>query len=430
MLLISPAVALVALVIALLDFVVLRLIATRERDGQRLLLQDEGRLNGETAAGISGIEFVKATGGEDDLFSLFTGFHATMVNNRQSLGAVTQLLTTVPPFLRIISSASAIGIGAFAVLNGSLSVGGLVALQPLVAGLLLPFATFVQLVSSANLISATLSKIDDVLEQEPEVTGIRTSADGSGFDTTSGAVVPTKLAGQVEFRNVVFGYSRGAPPLLAGLSFRAQPGQRIAIVGTSGAGKSTVSRLLVGLERPWSGDVLIDGVPRDQIAPDTLAASLGFVEQKVVLLSGSTMDNLTLWDRSISRDRAVSAARDAAIDDVIASRPGGYHGVIEEDARNISGGQVQRLEIARALTLDPTILVLDEATSSLDAVTEVEIDNAIRRRGCTTIMVAHRLSTIRDADLILVLDQGRVVEHGTHDELIGNRGLYHSLVHA
>ncbi|MEI6622884.1 MAG: ATP-binding cassette domain-containing protein, partial [Actinomycetes bacterium] len=181
---------------------------------------------------------------------------------------------------------------------------------------------------------------------------------------------------------------------------------------------------------PWSGKVLIDGVPRDQIAADVLSSSLGFVEQQVVLFSGSTMDNLTLWDRSITRDRAVAAARDAAIDDVIASRPGGYDGLIEEEARNISGGQAQRLEIARALTFDPTILVLDEATSALDAATEVEIDNAIRRRGCTTVIVAHRLSTIRDADLILVLDQGRVVEHGTHDDLIANGGLYHTLVHA
>jgi ABC-type bacteriocin/lantibiotic exporter with double-glycine peptidase domain len=278
-------------------------------------------------------------------------------------------------------------------------------------------------------VAATVAKIDDVLDQEPEVAGIRTSAAPALPDAAPRAEqIVDKLAGEIEFRDVVFGYSRGAAPMLTGLSFRVRPGQRIAIVGTTGAGKSTVSRLLVGLERPWAGQVLLDGVPRDEIASDVLASSLGYVEQQAVLFSGSTMDNLTLWDRSITRDRAVAGARDAAIDDVIASRPGGYDSLIDEGSRNISGGQAQRLEIARALTIDPTVLVLDEATSALDAATEVEIDNAIRRRGCTTVIVAHRLSTIRDADLILVLDQGRVVEHGTHDQLVAGGGLYLRLV--
>lgn len=425
LLVVSPAVAMVALVIGLVDFLVLRLIHKHQELGERLTLQAQGRLLGEAVSGIAGIEFVKATGAEEDLFSRFTGYHATLINSRQELGALTQLLIAVPPLLRIVASASAIGIGAFAVLDGSLSLGALVALQPLLAGFLMPFATFVMLGGTTSYVSATVGKIDDVLDQEPEVVGVRTSL---ASDSGAPPMLAAKLVGDIEFRDVVFGYNRGATPVLAGLSFRVRPGQRIAIVGTTGAGKSTVSRLLVGLESPWSGEVLIDGVPRDQIAADVLTASLAFVEQQAVLFSGSTMDNLTLWDRSITRDRAVAGARDAAIDDVIASRPGGYDSLIDEGARNISGGQAQRLEIARALTIDPTILVLDEATSALDAATEVEIDNAIRRRGCTTVIVAHRLSTIRDADLILVLDQGSVVESGTHDQLIDNEGLYRTLV--
>jgi ABC-type bacteriocin/lantibiotic exporter with double-glycine peptidase domain len=232
----------------------------------------------------------------------------------------------------------------------------------------------------------------------------------------------------VEFRDVVFGYNPGGPPLLQGLSFTVEPGHRIAFVGTSGAGKSTVSRLLTGLERPWSGTILLDGVPRDEIPGAVLSSSLALVDQSILLFKGTVRDNLTLWDPSIQAGRATVAAQDAHIDDVIASRPEAYESAVDEGGRNFSGGQGQRLEIARALAMDPTILVLDEATSSLDALTEVRIDNELRRRGCTTLVIAHRLSTIRDADLILVLDKGAVVQSGTHDELLQMDGLYRTLV--
>ena len=247
-------------------------------------------------------------------------------------------------------------------------------------------------------------------------------------DPTEPTSAAAKLQGHVEFRDVVFGYNPGGPPLLKGLSFTVEPGHRIAFVGTSGAGKSTVSRLLTGLERPWSGTILLDGVPRDEIPGAVLSSSLALVDQSILLFKGTVRDNLTLWDPSIQAGRATVAAQDAHIDDVIASRPEAYESAVDEGGRNFSGGQGQRLEIARALALDPTILVLDEATSSLDALTEVRIDNELRRRGCTTLVIAHRLSTIRDADLILVLDKGAVVQSGTHDELLQMDGLYRTLV--
>lgn len=412
--------ALTALVIGLLNFMLLRLVSSREREGQELLLQEQGKLMGESASALANIEFIKSTGAEDESFNRYTAFQAKVINTRQSLQWLTTILSTVPSLLSLLASASVIAIGAFAVLNGSIGIGGLVALQILMAGFLAPFMTFVQLGSSINGIAATLVKVDDVLDQEPAVTGIRVVEPSAGVDG--------KLTGHIEFRSVTFGYSKGAPPLLTELSFSVAPGHRIAFVGTSGAGKSTISKLLSGLEQPWSGSILFDGVPREEIPETVINASLSLVDQSVILFPGTVMENLTLWDPSISVERAVAAARSATIHEVIAARPDGYDAFVMEGARNFSGGQAQRIEIARALAADPSILILDEATSALDASTEVAIDNAIRQRGCTTVVIAHRLSTIRDADLIVVLDKGVVVQSGIHDELMQEDGLYRSLV--
>ena len=417
---ISWLAALTALVIGMLNFLLLRLVLRRQREGQELMLQEQGKVMGEVASVLSNIEFIKSTGAEDEAFNRFTAFQAKVTNTRQSLLWLTTLLSTVPHFLSLLASAAVIAIGAFAVLNGTLDIGGLVALQILLAGFLTPLITFVQLGGSLNNVGASMVKIDDVLDQPPTIEGIRV------LDKEKGA--SRKLAGRIEFRNVTFGYSKGAPPLLSDLSFTVEPGHRIAFVGTSGAGKSTISKLLCGLEEPWSGEILFDGVPRAEVPEPVMNTSLSLVDQSVVLFPGTVAENLTLWDPSIPMERAIAGARSATIHEVIAARPDGYDAQVLEGARNFSGGQAQRIEIARALATDPSILVLDEATSALDAATEVIIDNAIRQRGCTTVVIAHRLSTIRDADLILVLDQGSVVESGTHDELMGHEGLYRSLV--
>jgi|694.fasta_scaffold47261_3 NHLM bacteriocin system ABC transporter peptidase/ATP-binding protein len=429
MLVLSPLAAAAALVIGVLNFAILRAMARRQTERQELLMQEEGKLSAVVASGLSAIEFVKATGAEQELFTRFGGQAARVVSVRQETAAANQVFATLPGFLNILASAAVLGIGGFQVLNGDLSLGGLVALQVLAAGFLAPFGLLVQVGNSLLQFRAVMPKIDDVLEQEPETDGLRSSVPAAtASDPNEPTPAAAKLQGRVEFRDVVFGYNPGGPPLLQGLSFTVEPGHRIAFVGTSGAGKSTVSRLLTGLERPWSGTILLDGVPRDEIPGAVLSSSLALVDQSILLFKGTVRDNLTLWDPSIQVGRATVAAQDAHIDDVIASRPEAYESAVDEGGRNFSGGQGQRLEIARALAMDPTILVLDEATSSLDALTEVRIDNELRRRGCTTLVIAHRLSTIRDADLILVLDKGAVVQSGTHDELLQMDGLYRTLV--
>jgi len=239
-----------------------------------------------------------------------------------------------------------------------------------------------------------------------------------------------RLTGRIELRNITFGYRPHHPPLIENFSLTIEPGQRVAVVGPTGSGKSTLIMLVSGMYAPWSGEILLDGVARSDVSRDLLTASIATVNQNPVLFAASVRDNLTMWNPAVTDARLVAAARDALIHDEIVSR-GGYETAVEEGGRNFSGGQRQRLEIGRALTGDPALLLVDEATSALDPVSEVRIDDALRRRGCTCLIVAHRLSTIRDSDLIVVLDRGREAQRGTHQELLADKsGLYHRLVHA
>ncbi len=236
------------------------------------------------------------------------------------------------------------------------------------------------------------------------------------------------LRGHVEFRGVTFGYSPVDPPLIADLSLTIRPGQRFALVGGSGSGKSTVARLLAGLYSPDAGEILIDGIPVSSIPREILANSVAFVDQDLPFFAGTVLTNLTLWDTSTPSQSLMSACEDAQIKTAIEALPEGFSSELIENAGNLSGGQRQRLEIARALAVNPSILILDEATSALDAETELAIDRAVRRRGCTCLIVAHRLSTVRDCDEIIVLDRGRVAERGTHEELIARAGIYSGLL--
>ena len=412
----------IGVAMAFANLIALRVISRLRVDGNRRYLQERGKMIGTATSGLLAIESIKAAGGENDFFARIAGYQGKVVGAHQNLGRLTQVLDRVPKLLGSLNSTLMLCLGAYLVIRGNLSVGMVIAFQSLMTSFTGPFADLVGLGSEIQTVQGDLNRLDDALaaKLDPEA---RDDTDAPRIE-----VLPGKLDGRLEFRNVTFGYSRAASPLLVDFDLTLAPGRRVAIVGGSGSGKSTVARLAAGLHQPWQGEILLDGKPRTAWPRSVLVSSVAHVDQDIVLFDGTVLENLTLWDPSLPDEAVIAAARDAGIHDEIASRPAGYLTRLEQGGANFSGGQRQRLEIARALALEPAILILDEATSALDPRTELEIDSNLRRRGVSCLIVAHRLSTIRDADEIVVLHEGRVAERGRHDELNAANGIYAALI--
>ncbi len=416
---------LVGVGIAVLNVAALRFVARKRVDGNQRLLQERGKLIGTSMVGLQMIETLKATGSETDFFSRWSGQHAKVVNAHQQLSSYTQFLLAVPPLLTTLNTVIILGLGALRVMDGYMTMGMLVAFQSLMASFLGPVEQLVGMGGTLQEVQGDMNRLDDVLRYkvDPQVSGEARHDHGDDAGTV-------KLSGQLELKNITFGYNRLADPLVEEFNLRVTPGSRVALVGSTGSGKSTLARIASQLADPWKGEVLLDGKPRAAIPRNVLTNSIAMVDQEIFLFDGTVRENLSLWDPTVPESDIVMAARDACIHDTVAARPGGYDSHVEEGGRNFSGGQRQRLEIARALAGNPTVLILDEATSALDPITEQEIDANLRRRGCTCLIVAHRLSTIRDCDEIIVLERGKVVQRGRHDELMKQTGPYSELISA
>ena len=413
------ALALLSVAIAALNLLALAAANRSRSDANATLLQAEGELLGTAVMGIRYIETLKAAGAERAFLQRWGSRLARVVNARQQLGFPTQLLVAAPRLLAMLNAAAILGFGSLRVIDGTLSLGALFAFYLLSEQFSAPFAEIVRFGSEFQEMDGSLKRIEDVYRYPATVPPLEVTEPRREI-----------LHGGLELRNIRFGYSPVAPPLVDGLSLHVAPGKQIAVVGSTGSGKSTVTKLVSGLYEPWAGAVLYDGKLRAAYDRRAFAAAVAMVDQEIALFAGTVRANITLFDPTIDDAAIERAARDACIHDEIMARSGGYDAIVEEEGRNFSGGQRQRLEIARALVRDPALIILDEATSALDPITEAQVAENLRRRGCSCVIVAHRLSTIRDSDEILVLERGAIVERGTHDSLVSLGGRYKELVTA
>ncbi|MBD1858035.1 MULTISPECIES: NHLP family bacteriocin export ABC transporter peptidase/permease/ATPase subunit [Leptolyngbya] len=407
---------LIGIVFVLVNLLLLQWVGRQRADANVRLMQEQGKVGGVAIAGLQSMETLKASGLESDFFTRWAGYYAKAMNVRQEMGSLNLKLGTLPGFLSGLSSMLLLAIGGLRVMDGALSIGMLVAFQSLMQQFMQPVNQLMSLGGDLQELEGNLNRLDDVLSNPTETI----------TESSSNLPAQPKLQGYLELRNLIFGYNRTAAPLIENFNLSLHPGQRVALVGGSGSGKSTIAKLVAGLYQPWSGEIYFDG--QANLPRAIFSNSVAMVEQDILLFAGSVRDNLTLWDSTIPDRNLVQACRDAAIHDVILSLPGGYSADLLEGATNLSGGQRQRLEIARALVNNPSIVIMDEATSALDTETEKIIDYNLRLRGCTCLIVAHRLSTIRDCDEIIVFERGKVVQRGTHEELQQVEGTYLNLI--
>jgi len=424
MFLYSPALSLIGLVMAAVNLLLLWWVS-RTQVQENIRQQDaQVRQTAVAFQGISLIENIKATGSEDEFFVRWAGSQAKATNAEQTVGKLTTQVGVLPSVITIVNTVLVFTAGSALIFAGDLTVGGLVAFQGLLVQFMSPLGSLVTSGDQFQSARAQLTQIEDVTmyPADPLAPALISPSDNSV------AVDRPRLSGKVELRDITFGYNPSAAPLLTNFNLVVEPGQRVAIVGASGSGKSTVGNLIVGLLAPWSGEVLLDDQPRDSWPRVLVVNSLAKVDQMIMLFDGTVTENLTLFDVSRPFDWVRQAAIDAQIHDDIVARFGGFSTHVDEGGTNFSGGQGQRLEIARALALNPSIIVLDEATSALDTIDELRLDRALRARGLTSIIIAHRLSTIMDSDLIVVLEDGKEVGRGTHSELMASCPAYSALV--
>ncbi len=393
-------------------------ISGRRINISRVQMRDESKLAAMTVSGIEMMETVKASGAENGFFEKWSGYQAAVNTQRIREVKLSQYYGLIPSVVNTVVNMLILAAGLYLIMQGDFTTGMFFAFQTMLASFLAPAMTLSDAATTIREMRVNMERIEDVMEYQADVE-YGENADEATYD---------KLKGRVEMKNVTFGYSRLASPLIENFSMTLERGQRVAFVGASGCGKSTLSKLISGLYQPWSGEILFDGKPVSEIDRNVFTGSLAVVDQDITLFEDTIADNIKMWDSSIEDFEMIMASRDASLHEDIMKRDGGYQYRLLEGGRDLSGGQRQRMEIARVLAQDPTIIIMDEATSALDARTEYDVVRSIRDRGITCVVIAHRLSTIRDCDEIIVMDHGKIVERGTHEELMARHGAYEELV--
>ena len=381
----------------------------------------EARLQNVTMTGIDNLETIKALGGERYFYAQWEKAYAQAMNARATTTTNSVYISALPVLVLELTNGIILCLGTWLILQGEMTPGMLLAAQGLINMSFYPINTAIDSVQIMMRLNSSIQRVKDVTDCSQECADLRLPDDDNMPDIA-------KLSGEIELRDVTFGYDRNLPPILKHFSLKIKAGERIAFVGPSGCGKSTVVSLVSGLYEPWEGEVLFDGKPRKEIDRMTFVNSVSVVNQDVTLFEGTIADNVKMWDESIENFAMVMACNDAQIHHEIMERPGAYHGTVMERGKNFSGGQRQRIEIATALAKEPTIFLMDEGTSALDPHTEAKVMENLYGLGMTMIMIAHRLDTIAQCDQIYVVEQGRITQHGTHDELRQMDGLYSSLL--
>ncbi len=396
------------------------IISEKRINISRAMMRDAANMANTAASGMDMIETLKASGAENGFFAKWAGYQALVQKGECEGVRLNMFLGSVPELVSSLANIAILMLGTYLAVSGQFTAGMILAFQGFMTSFSAPAQSLISAGQSMTEMRTDMERIEDVMEYPADV-------DYSDALPPEDVVL-SKLGGKIELKNVTFGYSRLAAPLIENFSMTLEPGRSVAFVGPSGCGKSTLSKLISGLYKPWSGEILFDGKPISDISREVFTGSLSVVDQSIVLFEDTIRNNIKMWDNSIEDFEMILAARDAQIHDDIVSREGGYDGMLSNNGQDLSGGQRQRMEIARVLAQDPTIIILDEATSALDAATEYGVISAIKNRGISSVVVAHRLSTIRDCDEIIVLNKGKVEERGTHDQLIASGGLYTQLV--